>query len=407
MAFSKIVAIPVLFILALAFTGGQVAAIDVFVDTFDDVNTGSCLDSECSLREAILYTNGLAGSDTIELPPGTYTLSLMGTGDDLGYVGDLDITDDVSIHGPYGETTIITAAGVGDRVFHIHSGPSVIFSYLEINGGQLNGIGGGILNEGQLSIWGCVIRDNRSYDSSGGNRGGGIFTTTGGILWLHESTVTGNWSGATGGGLYIEAGASTTIYQSTFSFNYGETGGGAAIAGFAGIENSTFSGNLSGHSGGGLYVSDTAELDSVTFSGNIAGVSGSAISSSGSIELTRSLIDGDCTGTGIVSHGFNLESPGNSCGLVATGDLPNQADAMLKPLAGYGGPTPTHALRENSPAIDTGFGCLTTDQRGFYRPNLIGCDAGAFEFGADPLGQWIFADGFESGDMEAWSTHSP
>jgi MYXO-CTERM domain-containing protein len=68
-------------------------------------------------------------------------------------------------------------------------------------------------------------------------------------------------------------------------------------------------------------------------------------------------------------------------------------NALLGPLGDNGGPTPTHSLLENSPAIDTGNpdGCfaggteLDTDQRGFTRPadgNEDGapiCDIGAFE----------------------------
>ena len=45
-----------------------------------------------------------------------------------------------------------------------------------------------------------------------------------------------------------------------------------------------------------------------------------------------------------------------------------------------GGPTPTMALDQNSPAIGIGTGCSTTDQRLTVRFNP--CDLGAFEYGA-------------------------
>jgi len=59
-------------------------------------------------------------------------------------------------------------------------------------------------------------------------------------------------------------------------------------------------------------------------------------------------------------------------------------------LADLGGPTPTHALRFDSPALDAGnSGGLTTDQRGLPRPigtpavaGGDGSDIGAYE--ADP-----------------------
>ena len=68
-------------------------------------------------------------------------------------------------------------------------------------------------------------------------------------------------------------------------------------------------------------------------------------------------------------------------------------DPKLGPLADLGGPTPTHALRFDSPALDAGHsGGLTTDQRGLPRPidepntsnadGGDGSDIGAYE--ADP-----------------------
>ena len=60
-------------------------------------------------------------------------------------------------------------------------------------------------------------------------------------------------------------------------------------------------------------------------------------------------------------------------------------DPMLEPLGHFGGPTLTHALQQNSPAIDSAGSdkCFLNDQRGAPRPMLHGCDVGAFEFGSD------------------------
>ncbi|MCA9955524.1 MAG: CSLREA domain-containing protein, partial [Anaerolineales bacterium] len=72
--------------------------------TADEVNTNG----NCSLREAILSANGDtavdsctagSGADVITLPPGTYTLSLAGAGENAAQTGDLDITADVTING--------------------------------------------------------------------------------------------------------------------------------------------------------------------------------------------------------------------------------------------------------------------------------------------------------------------
>ena len=47
---------------------------------------------------------------------------------------------------------------------------------------------------------------------------------------------------------------------------------------------------------------------------------------------------------------------------------------------------------------------LEADQRLFLRHDGT-CDTGAYEFGGIPFG--IFTDGFESGDLSAWSATVP
>jgi hypothetical protein len=61
-------------------------------------------------------------------------------------------------------------------------------------------------------------------------------------------------------------------------------------------------------------------------------------------------------------------------------------DPAILPLGANGGPTPTHALSDSSPAIDAaGLVCSAFDQRGNSRPingDLLGgaeCDIGAVE----------------------------
>lgn len=59
---------------------------------------------------------------------------------------------------------------------------------------------------------------------------------------------------------------------------------------------------------------------------------------------------------------------------------------LIHPLADNGGPTPTHALRPASLALDAGIGvCSSYDQRAVVRPldgdgdGVALCDLGAFE----------------------------
>ena len=186
------------------------------------------------------------------------------------------------------------------------------------------------------------------------------------------STITGNTAEQKGGGIYT-SGDSTLI-------------------------NSTVSGNTAGTSGGGIHgdaSQDGLTLINSTVGGNSA-PEGSALWSEGIIfpTLANSIVDGDCAGlTGFISNGYNIESPGDTCGLNLPTDRVDVSagDLSLAPLADNGGPTETRALLPGSVAIDVipEAACvdsdgepLTTDQRGDARPEAGGsmCDVGAFEF---------------------------
>jgi hypothetical protein len=100
------------------------------------------------------------------------------------------------------------------------------------------------------------------------------------------------------------------------------------------------------------------------------------------------LVGAETTSVCIVNHG-----PGDMFG---SPGFPLDPKFSLKGLFQNGGPTPTHALLDGSPAIDTGnpdptgFGaCAETDQRYIPRPKdgpaqngydgVAICDIGAFE----------------------------
>jgi hypothetical protein len=84
------------------------------------------------------------------------------------------------------------------------------------------------------------------------------------------------------------------------------------------------------------------------------------------------------------STGGNVEAdPGGTgqCGLSTSLGDRSTFSAYLAPLADRGGPTLTHALLSESPALDAVPSCypLATDQRGEGRPSAFACDSGAFE----------------------------
>ncbi|MCI0777121.1 MAG: CSLREA domain-containing protein [Chloroflexi bacterium] len=176
--------------LVLFLAQGQPAyAAGFTVDSTADVvdaspGDGVCDDGSgnCTLRAAIMEANALAGADTIDLPAGTYTLSIAGAGEDANATGDLDITDDLTISGAAAASTIVDGAGL-DRVFHIIGSVTVEISGLTIQHGSAVSAGGGIFNLGTLTLTSSTVSGNTA-----GGEGGGIANL--GTLTLDNSTVT-------------------------------------------------------------------------------------------------------------------------------------------------------------------------------------------------------------------------
>jgi hypothetical protein len=127
--------------------------------------------------------------------------------------------------------------------------------------------------------------------------------------------------------------------------------------------------------------------------GNSADEPEGAVRSSyrGIVETTATLIDGACTqpegaDATWTSNGYNIESPGDTCGFDQEGDQVDVSadDLKLGELADNDGPTMTHALGAGSVAIDVipDAACeVDKDQRGKSRPAGAEskCDVGSVE----------------------------
>ena len=295
----------------------------------------------------------------------------------------IEIYNDVILNG---EGNLTVDASDDHRVFAVGELVTVELRGFTVSGGKVVGeFGGGIANGGDLTLVNSTVRENAAEsqpepcggDPCAAGRAGGIWNGGEGTLTLVSTTVSGNTADSGGG-----------IFQS-----------GATLM----LTNSTASGNTASE-GGGIYNdgSGPATLTNSTVSGNSAG-SGSAILLSAvgpfaSIITTATLIDGACTQQGEVtwtSGGYNIESPGNTCGFDQTGDQASVTTEQLNlgPLADNGGPTMTHALQtvpvvsaaiDQIPAdacVDADDEPLTTDQRGEPRPAGAEskCDVGSFE----------------------------
>jgi uncharacterized repeat protein (TIGR01451 family) len=152
---------------AVTANGGVTFTVDDTADALDaDPGDGSCATTggTCTLRAAVMETNALVGADTVILPSGTYTLTIGGTGEDMCTLGDLDITDDLTLSGAGPETTIIDGNGsvIFDRVLHVvDSDATAAISGVTIrNGGSASYSVGGILAEGDLAVSGSQIVHN-------------------------------------------------------------------------------------------------------------------------------------------------------------------------------------------------------------------------------------------------------
>ena len=150
-------------------------------DTLDSTpGDGLCADSlgHCTLRAAIQEANALPGADTITIPSDTYTLSLVGTAEDGGLTGDLDILDDLTLSGSGANLTLIqagTTAGTGiDRIFQVHPGITAVLDNVTHRYGTTGNCwphcaGAALFNEGNTTLHQVLITDNITDQSGGGH----------------------------------------------------------------------------------------------------------------------------------------------------------------------------------------------------------------------------------------------
>ncbi|MGI8689692.1 MAG: choice-of-anchor Q domain-containing protein [Thermomicrobiales bacterium] len=375
-----------------------------------------------------------ANGDTITIAAGTYNES------------GINVAAAVTITGAGQDVTTIDGAGGTLPVLLINNAGNTAISGVTVQHGSVSGggNGGGILNNGALTLSESTVTGNQAFNGGGianyhgtltltnstvtGNQavgyngtpgdGGGIFNDSGTVI-LQASVVSGNMSISGNGGGILNlttptAPAQLALTNSTISGNTAKFGGGGIFNdnGVLGVMNSTLSGNTSSSGGGlfnkvtpgsgGLMTGFNRIVTNSTISGNTATTGyGGGIDSSGTLYLINVTIAANSNGVNggavtqsahsiiadgcaapIMSNDYNLDS-GNTCGFTQPHDLTNK-DPKLGSLANNGGPTQTHALLPGSPAIDAGGACLATDQRGVTRPQGAACDIGAFEYAPAP-----------------------
>ena len=297
-------------------------------DTACGDGAGTCQEGSCSGTFACTE-QGIR--DAIAVGGGPHTFDCDGS---MPVVTEAEIVidNDVILDG---EGNLIVDGNDDHRVFHVVEGVTAELRGLTATRGSSGT--GDILNSGTMTI-------TNSTASSIINVGN---------LTLTNSTVSGNAIGI------LQDGGTLSLTNSTVS---GSPDSGAITicdTGTVTIANSTVSGSIVTVGGKGC---DFPEND---------------------ITITNSVVD-KCEGVAPVSNGYNIESPGDTCGFDQEGDQVDvtEGELNLGPLQDNGGPTETHALLLGSVAIDAipADMCeVTEDQRGVTRPQGTMCDVGAFE----------------------------
>jgi hypothetical protein len=351
--------------------------------------TNNCNLISCTLRQAIntANTSTSAFNDIIFASP------LFNAPQTIDLTSALpDISSNVTVNGPGADLLTLTrdAAAPNFPIFRVPGfGLNVAINGMTIsNGNNANEGGGGVESYSNLALANVFVTGNYSASSGGGvalNAGNSTFT---------NSTFKNNTSSIYGGGLFIGGNSNLDLRGCTVSGNSTVNGGGgiavitksAGINATANIVNSTIVDNAPG----GI------ESDGVGGGVATALLRNSIIA----LNATNNLVE---SGAGAsFSEGFNLS---NSFDGITTRGSDITALPRLAPLNYYGGPTPTHALLDGSPALDAGDSSgATSDQRdfGFLRPvnlQIFGsppgdaADIGAWEAQSRDL---LFINGFES-----------
>ena len=244
-----------------------------------------------------------------------------------------------------------------------------------VRGGNTQGApdnkdGGGVYNQSgkALVLENVVVTGNRASDDGGGIRNDGELT-------IINSTIAHNFASGTeatagGGGLLNTLGAAATVINSTFSDNEARNGGGIRNDGELTLVNTT----LSSNSGGGLLNTTTNPFTAGAPSGRATLINstltqnqGAGVSNFGTLTLANSIIAGNNNGDNdlsqapfgtTVSRGHNLIG---DAGLVrgfdqsdSIGSATAQIAPSLGPLQRNGGFTQTHRPTGESPAVNGG-----------------------------------------------------
>ena len=384
------------------FGGGVYAKGDIAL-TLSSVNDNGATSASGNVSGAGLFGRGDASLSASSLNFNVASTSGFISGGGLYAQGGAGLTDS------FVQNNTVTSSGdavLGGGVYlkGTLTLTSSVLSHNSVSGTVFSN-GGSAAARGGLTIAYSTIDDNHAISPGGSAFAGGLYTS--GDATLTSSTVSNNSSTGNVGGMNFFSGGSktVTITNSTISGNSasGIVGGMYADAKIVNISNSTFAFNTaSTGKSGSTYLAPGAAITVKTVD-EVVTLQSSILSNNtyGSSENDLSTI-----GSTTIAGADNLVRV-SSAGV--PGDTLVSVCPLLGPLRDNGGPTKTHALPSNSPAIDAGNSTVVNDyeQRGSALTNGVldyvrvsgpngnpspVADIGAYEVQQDKI---IFTTGFD------------
>lgn len=230
-----------------------------------------------SLRAAISEANRATSPVRIELPSGTYDLTLCGSDDDNAN-GDLDVTSSVALSiVATGPDVTIRQTCAGERVLEGRSSELLTLTGVTLTGGS-SADSGGAIKGNDVALTQVTLTHNTAAGS-----GGGIQAST---LTADDVTISDNAAGSSASGGGIAVSGQTTIRRSKIASNSAGRGAGIASIGALILSDTSVTDNtafmyISGAgvplivqtSGGGI-LADTLDAERVTIANNTVNTCG-------------------------------------------------------------------------------------------------------------------------------------
>ena len=274
---------------------GAAFAVDSTADAHDaSPGDGTCATATvtCTLRAALEEADALAGADTVSVPAGLYTLSL----------GQLRVTSSggVTVTGAGALSTALQGGG-SDRVLEVAPGAAATLADLEVTGGTTTDYGGGVKDEGTLSLQDVDVDNNQAV----GSYGGGGIAVFAGTLHMTRGSVVSNTAangGVNGGGGGVVLAGSNAVTDA------GEN---------ASFDGTTISANTALGAGGiaGVYGALTLTDAHVDDNGTPGGVTcGFGVLAGGTLTMSGGSVNGNCGG-GITLGGMGVAAVSGGAGI--------------------------------------------------------------------------------------------